>query len=95
LFYLGSRSYNYYGGCSTDKQYEGGHDHTMYQYRLQSETFNYVKHIFHKFIYSNFIQNWCEDEYDGNKKIKIHNKKKLSMFTIIIFNNCFFFFSYS
>eukprot|EP00128_Syssomonas_multiformis_P009175 Colp12_sorted_trinity150504_noHs@888 len=51
-------------GCTTGKMYEGGHDHTMYRFRLVPENFDYVKNILYKFQYSQVLLNFCEIEYD-------------------------------
>ena len=51
-------------GCATGHNYESGYDHTMYRYRMEPENWKYSQSVLHKFIYSDFIQNMCEDVYD-------------------------------
>ena len=51
------------GGCATGADYELGMDHAMYQYRLQADTFEYSKAVMGKFVYSDFIQNHCQEPY--------------------------------
>ena len=51
------------GGCATGSDYEEGMDHAMYQYRLRADTFEYSKSIMGKFIYSDYMQNHCQEPY--------------------------------
>ena len=51
------------GGCATGAEFELGMDHAMYQYRLRPDTFEYSKTLMAKFVYSDFMQNHCQEPY--------------------------------
>lgn len=51
-------------GCATGQMYEGGHDHAIYQFLHHPSNFEYAQKILHKFQYSDFIINLCEESYD-------------------------------
>lgn len=58
-------------GCSTGRRAEDGWDHTFYQFRMQPENFEYAKGVMHRFVYSSFIANLCEDEYSVDDVLRI------------------------
>ena len=68
-------------GCSTGGMYEGGHDHALYRFRMQSGNFEYTRSVMDKFRYSDFLINLCEDYYNATeirmqfpKAFLIHSK---------------------
>ena len=54
-------------GCSTGEAYETGYDHTLFQFANQVENFAIKQQVIHKFRYTNFIQNHCEDVYNSTR----------------------------
>jgi hypothetical protein len=49
-------------GCCTGSGWggiENGYDHTLYQYRMQEQHFEYTQQVMHRFQYSDFVQNRC------------------------------------
>ena len=55
------------GGCATGAEFEEGMDHAMYQYRLRADTFEYSKSIMAKFVYSDYMQNHCQEPYKAEQ----------------------------
>lgn len=54
-------------GCGTGREYEMGFDHAQYQTLMHKDLFEYTKHLRGKFVYTDFIQNRCQGNYDANK----------------------------
>lgn len=50
-------------GCSTGSSFEGGHDHTFYQFRQNPINYGYSRTIIQKFQHTQYILNFCEDSY--------------------------------
>ena len=55
------------GGCETGLPNQGGYDHCMFQYRMAPINFAYAASVQGKFIYSDYILNMCEDEYNKHR----------------------------
>ena len=54
-------------GCATGLGYENGFDHTMYQFLNEMRNFEIRQEWIHKFVYTTFIQNRCEDTYNATQ----------------------------
>jgi hypothetical protein len=50
-------------GCITGDEFEDGYDHCLYRFRMHPMNRDYVLPLIHKFSYTPFILNFCEDEY--------------------------------
>jgi hypothetical protein len=49
-------------GSSTGKTAEEGFDHAMFQFRMQPENYGYSATVMHKFLYANWLVNYCESK---------------------------------
>nr|CAG4717791.1 unnamed protein product [Naegleria fowleri] len=65
-FYPSGMSSVSVAGCATGEIYEGGYDHTLYRFRTHSNNWHEMKYH-HKFLYTDIIQNRCEEVYDAWK----------------------------
>ncbi|KAG2388532.1 hypothetical protein C9374_000696 [Naegleria lovaniensis] len=63
-FYPAGMSSVSVAGCATGEVFEGGYDHTLYRFRTHGNNWNEMRYH-HKFLYTDVIQNRCEEVYDA------------------------------
>ena len=51
-------------GCATGEASEDGFDHSIFQFLHHERNFDYARTVLHKFQYTDYVQNLCEDPYD-------------------------------
>jgi hypothetical protein len=51
-------------GCATGEAGEDGFDHSIFQYLHHERNFDYARTVLHRFQYTEYVQNLCEDAFD-------------------------------
>lgn len=54
-------------GCVTGDEFEDGYDHCMYRFRMHPVNRDYALTVLHKFHYTPFILNLCEDDFSADE----------------------------